>query len=239
MSAREYHQEAQEEELAEFQDPLNRGGGGGGGKEDDEEEEILSLCDLPIYGDEAAEYRERDDSSLRKSQGSYSSSCCSSSSSSSSDGEFFEFSSPRRAKEPENIMFCGKLIPYNKGLSSGPRKGQALNGVGAPLDKYIKSARKVTGDKLSSSSRWHLLLFGSAKFPGHVEMRDLKKRQNKTRRFNPAPCEPKTYSWVGGEAVKGDLVKGKRWWALLSATGCMNQTANSMVKTSINCAPKI
>ncbi|OWM70161.1 hypothetical protein CDL15_Pgr026011 [Punica granatum] len=208
-------------EVAEFQDPY-----------DGEEEETLSLCDLPTYGDEAAEYWESHDNSSRESQSS------SSSSFSSDEDDYFEFSSPREALQPDNIIFCGKLIPYKKDQSWTPGKARAVNGASAPLEKYAKSARKVSGVK--PSSKWYLLAFGLARFPGHMEMRDIKKRQSKRMRSsNPISCGSKMNGSVRGEIVKGDQVKGKGLWALLRAIRCTSQSANSMVKASFGCLPKI
>ncbi|XP_073127868.1 uncharacterized protein [Henckelia pumila] len=70
----------------------------------EEEEETLSLCDLPLYSDEDLSSQE-------------------STSFSSSEDDFFEFfsqeyfnpSPPSPAGVPrENIIFCGKLIPYKQ-----------------------------------------------------------------------------------------------------------------------------
>lgn len=217
----EFNQEAREKEFAEFNDPYSVGGEAG------EDDETLSFCDLPIYGDEAASCREDGDSSSF------------SSSSFSSTEDFFEFSSPLKATVPENIMFCGKLIPCKKDPSSDHEKAQTFNGVGVPVERHVKSARKVSGAKPSLSSRWYLLVFGLAKFPGHMEMRDIKKRQNTRKSSSPASYESDKCGGIRGEIVKGDQVKGKGIWALLRAIGGSSQRANSMVKASLGCVPKI
>lgn len=219
------------EEYAEFKDPYCAAGGGG----EEDEEETLSFCDLPIYGDEAEKYWENYDSSSESSFSSFSSS-------SSSSDDFFEFSSPLKATEPETIMFCGKIIPYKKDPSLDQKKAQTFGTVGLPVEKnVVKAARKVRGSKLSLSSRWYLLVFGPLKFPGHMEMRDIKRRQNtRSSSSSPASCVSEKYDGVGGEIIKGDhQVKSKGIWALLRAIGCTSQSANSMVKASLGCVPKI
>ncbi|PIM98389.1 hypothetical protein CDL12_29129 [Handroanthus impetiginosus] len=76
----------------------------------DEADEALSLCDLPLNSDHGAEeYRGEDFST--ESQGS--------SSMSSSEQDYFEFfsqelNSSTSSFPPENIIFCGKLIPYKQ-----------------------------------------------------------------------------------------------------------------------------
>ncbi|KAK4743132.1 hypothetical protein SAY87_001133 [Trapa incisa] len=228
----EFKQEAHEREFAEFKDLCCVGGGGEAGED---EEETLSFCDLPIYGDEAAKYWD----GYEKSEGSFSSLSSSSSSSSLSE-DFFRFSSPRKALEPDNIIFCGKLIPYKKDPPSNHEKARTFNGVSAPVEKYVKSAGKVSRAKPPSlSSRWYLLVFGLAKFPGKVEMRDMKKRQNMRKGSSMAPYGSNKCSGAGREIIKGDQIKGKGIWALLRVIGCSGQSANSMVKASLGCVPNI
>ncbi|KAG8380486.1 hypothetical protein BUALT_Bualt06G0020400 [Buddleja alternifolia] len=69
----------------------------------DESEETLSFCDLPLYSDNS----ERGEDLSIESQGS--------SSISSSEQDYFEFSQELNpTSQPENIIFCGKLIPYKQ-----------------------------------------------------------------------------------------------------------------------------
>lgn len=77
----------------------------------DELDDTLSLCDLPLYGDQSVEEWEEDLSG--GSQGS------TSLSSSSDEHDYFEFFSHELLPStacfpPENIIFCGKIIPYKK-----------------------------------------------------------------------------------------------------------------------------
>lgn len=77
----------------------------------DELDDTLSLCDLPLYGDQSVEEWEED-----LSAGSHGSTSISSSS---DDHDYFEFFSHELVPStacfpPENIIFCGKIIPYKK-----------------------------------------------------------------------------------------------------------------------------
>ncbi|PIM98392.1 hypothetical protein CDL12_29132 [Handroanthus impetiginosus] len=76
----------------------------------DEADEALSLCDLPLDSDHGVEEYWGEDLST-ESQGS--------SSMSSSEQDYFEFFSQElnlstSSFPPENIIFCGKLIPYKQ-----------------------------------------------------------------------------------------------------------------------------
>ncbi|KAI3458982.1 hypothetical protein Pfo_015645 [Paulownia fortunei] len=75
----------------------------------DEADEALSLCDLPLYNDHSVDEWEED--LTVEPQGS--------TSMSSSEQDYFEFfsqelSSSTTGFPPENIIFCGKLIPYKQ-----------------------------------------------------------------------------------------------------------------------------
>ncbi|PIM98391.1 hypothetical protein CDL12_29131 [Handroanthus impetiginosus] len=76
----------------------------------DEADEALSLCDLPLNSDHGIEEYWGEDLSI-ESQGS--------SSMSSAEQDYFEFfsqelNSSTSSFPPENIIFCGKLIPYKQ-----------------------------------------------------------------------------------------------------------------------------
>ncbi|XP_059669169.1 uncharacterized protein LOC132314310 [Cornus florida] len=84
----------------------------------DEAEETLSLCDLPIYRDAS-----ESENFFKEYQ----------SSSWSSDQDYFEFfseewSTPTTTYPPDNnIIFCGKLIPYKQPVSIDTHKLESTN----------------------------------------------------------------------------------------------------------------
>ncbi|KAL8051783.1 hypothetical protein ABFX02_06G171200 [Erythranthe guttata] len=114
-----------------------------------DEEETLSLCDLPLYSnsitDQTSEWEQF--------------SASTSISSSSQDDDYFEFSSqeftPSAAADfpPENIIFCGKLIPYKQPHNNNnqPMIQKANNNSNSP-DLLIIESRKNRIEMWKNSS---------------------------------------------------------------------------------------
>ncbi|KAL9165403.1 hypothetical protein ABFS82_06G168800 [Erythranthe guttata] len=116
-----------------------------------DEEETLSLCDLPLYSnsitDQTSEWEQ------------FSASTSTSISSSSQDDDYFEFSSqeftPSAAADfpPENIIFCGKLIPYKQPHNNNqPILIQKANNNSNSPDLLIIESRKNRIEMWKNSS---------------------------------------------------------------------------------------
>lgn len=204
---------------------------------DEEDDETLSLCDLPIYG-ESADYSKEDQSS-----------------SSSSDGfEFFSEEWSSTSFPADNILFCGKLIPYKEHkVSNNPHKleinkqPKCINEVSSSLshapsfNSVLKKCvdnigkcekkndvldRRITILKSPTKSRWFLFLFGSTRVSTEMEIREIRKRQNK--KILPL------------RSSGGGRIRGKGWWKLIRALGCSSHHhADAMIKASYGCAPLV
>ncbi|KAK7379787.1 hypothetical protein VNO78_34307 [Psophocarpus tetragonolobus] len=163
-----------------------------------EEEETLSLCDLPIYSGSVSGRWGGDDWSKEdgKSFG--------------DDDNLFEFFSEEFSTSSnataENIIFCGKLIPFKdippRVESSNDQKGSVIlpwkpvKKAKPTLKKEEKLERKgcksfscdyTSNGKVSllrctTKSRWFLFMFGMSKLPStEMELRDIRNRQSRRR----------------------------------------------------------
>ncbi|XP_047176410.1 uncharacterized protein LOC124843650 [Vigna umbellata] len=235
MAVKEFHsdQEAGNEESTLLQvDPY------------EEEEETLSLCDLPIYSA----------SSSDKWRGDFSKEDEKSFGDEGDDEnnmfEFFseEFNSSSNIAAAENIIFCGKLIPFkdipprvdecNSTARMSVQKGIAKRGSkgSKSFSCDYTSTGKVSLVRCTTKSRWFLFMFGMSKLSGTTEMelRDIRNRQS---RRGPATMFPAT------EDGEEDSVKGKKrsckgmWKILKSITmvlGCRSsKLANDVVKAAL------
>ncbi|XP_059627167.1 uncharacterized protein LOC132269960 [Cornus florida] len=203
----------------------------------DEAEERLSFCDLPMYSD-AADW----ENLYAQDQTSYSS----------SEQDNFEFFSDEwntaTTYPPRNIIFCGKLIPYKESVSTGKshelknskqqkqeKRGLfCWNSSSFAKPKTSKSGKsdnkcgfKVQKVKLVTSpskSRWYLFMFGLARFPTKMELKDMKRRRNRQ-------AGPTLFRSDGGGHKSG----GKGWWGLVRALGCGSggQYTDAVVKASL------
>ncbi|XP_027937803.1 uncharacterized protein LOC114192313 [Vigna unguiculata] len=235
MAVKEFHsdQEAGNEETTLLQvDPF------------EEEEETLSLCDLPIYSASSSDKWRGDFSKEdEKSFG--------------DDGdddednlfEFFseEFNSSSNIAAAENIIFCGKLIPFkdinppqvdecnSTARSRNVQKGIQKRGSKSFSCDYT-STGKVSLVRCTTKSRWFLFMFGMSKLSGTTEMelRDIRNRQS---RRGPATMFPAAED--GGEdAVKGKKRSCKGMWKILKSItmvlGCRSsKLANDVVKAAL------
>lgn len=165
---------------------------------DDQLEETLSLCDLPLYSDQSADWDQ--DLSLASQE------------------DYFEFFShelnPSSAPPPENIIFCGKLIPYKETdiattceleINKRKRYWQLFRWkvpgrqeeLSRGTTKKIKLGNKMPMFTASSSgkSKWYLLMFGISRFSPVVELRDIKSRQRSRRHQCPPSSPPQARGW--------------------------------------------
>ncbi|PHU08950.1 hypothetical protein BC332_20810 [Capsicum chinense] len=167
----------------------------------EEEEDSLSLSDLILTNDD------NDSEEWENKYYDCKSTTCSSSSS--SDEDVFEFiSNKNNAVLPENILFCGKLIPC--GNSTLPKRPEKRS--------------------FSSSSRKWLRYC-----PTHeMELKDLKNRQNR-KVASSAPSSKVgagigDYKYGKGKGILWSLIK-----ALSCTSGGASYHAQSVVKASIDC----
>ncbi|KAL7109433.1 hypothetical protein ACP275_06G174900 [Erythranthe tilingii] len=118
-----------------------------------DEEETLSLCDLPLYSNSSTDQSSEWEHVSALDSGSISS----------QDDDYFEFSSqeftPSAAADfpPENIIFCGKLIPYkqphNNNNNNQPMIQKANNSSNSPDLLIIESKQnRIEMWKNSSTS---------------------------------------------------------------------------------------
>ncbi|OIT38345.1 hypothetical protein A4A49_15464 [Nicotiana attenuata] len=195
--------------------------------EEEEEEDTLSLSDFSIYNDnDSEEWEKYYDSNSNSSS-------TSTSSSFSVDEDLFEFNTEEWNKNnafahnpPENILFCGKLIPYR----INPMLENTKN-------KEAKTKRGSILPRGKSSSRWYIFLFG---FPTHeMELKDLKNRQS--RKVNIASSSPSSAllcPFKNGDDQKNRGKGKKGMWGLIKALSCSGSAtyeAQSVVKASIGC----
>ncbi|KAK7277306.1 hypothetical protein RIF29_18457 [Crotalaria pallida] len=170
-----------------------------------EEEETLSLCDLPTYSSDSAQW----DDYLSKEGGK---------SLDDDDDNFFEFFSEDFTKSThetasKNIIFCGKLIPFKepqqqqplcnklekaKSMSSTSVKTSSCDAKGSKRNNLCDyaSMKKVSLMRSSTKSRWHLFMFGMPRVSTGMELSDIKSRQS---RRGPAAMIPAPEH--GGEVV--------------------------------------
>ncbi|KAL8533103.1 hypothetical protein ACS0TY_009380 [Phlomoides rotata] len=180
-------------------------------QESDELEETLSLCDLPLYSDQSADF----DQDFSSSQQDY-------------NFEFFSqelnpSSTITDAAAPENIIFCGKLIPYKQPPQTNI-KIQTINKrksywpffrwnvpeaskKGTTEKMYNTNKRGKGQDKVcvftnspSGKGKWYFLMFGISRFSPVVELRDIKNRQ-RSRRRKAAPPLP-VFGWGLWELIR-------------------------------------
>ncbi|KAK1275428.1 hypothetical protein QJS04_geneDACA003999 [Acorus gramineus] len=142
------------------------------------------------------------------------------------DGDtMFEFYKDFNSSEmcaAEDIFFCGKLLPLrpnqaNEEQTRRPkpthrRKLESFdefNG-GTTIREYLKGSSESRRLQRTTSQRpkpkWYVIVFGSVKVPGEMEMSDIRSRQ---MRRKPVPPPLKTASVNRGSA-----------WRLLQSLSC-------------------
>jgi len=208
----------------------------------EEEEETLSLCDLPIYSGSmrdtwSADFSKEDEKRFGDDD---------------DDDNLFEFFSEEfttssNSAAAENIIFCGKLIPFKdfpprvdecnsttrKNVQKGIQKRGSKGSKSFACD--YTSMGKVSLVRCTTKSRWFLFMFGMSKLSSTTEM-ELKDIRNRQSRRGPAAMFP------AAEDGEVDAVKGKKrsckgmWKILKSITmvlGCRSsRLANDVVKAA-------
>ncbi|KAG6391470.1 hypothetical protein SASPL_149225 [Salvia splendens] len=227
----------------------------------DELYETLSLCDLPLYGDQSVEEWEKDLSA--DSQGS-------TSMSSDDHDNYFEFFShelthPTPCFPPENIIFCDKIIAYKQQPNASDalptkevdikqptgvkkKRGWSLFGWRLGSKKKHNSSKQGKGfdfplhkmpiltSSQSAKARWFLFLSGISRFSSKMELKDTKNRQS--RRHSPSPQPSPTWRFQNhDEKVAGDTGRGSSGlWAMVRVLSCEGSNdPNSLVVGSISC----
>ncbi|KAL2549571.1 uncharacterized protein Fot_11101 [Forsythia ovata] len=208
---------------------------------DDDAEDTLSLCDLPMYSDTCAECETQSSSSLSSSEQDH--------------FEFFsgEFDPPITNISPQNIIFCGKLIPYkqpvpvkesNLDVESNQNRGGAgcsrdicsKNGtknscVNKNVNKfhvkrdagYEFGVQKMSILTSSEKAKWYTFLFGITRFSTEIELRDMKNRQSRRRRHT-RPSSPIFINYTScDDKVSVAKNKGMGLWGFIKALSCIPQ----------------
>lgn len=230
-----------------------------------EEEETLSLCDLPIYSSDNSSNSAQWGAELSKEDGKNSDS----NNKDDDFDDFFEFFSeefttttPSTLSTADELIFCGKLIPFKdhhhqqhvpqrtlKNSNSGRRSNSQKGSVGPlflpnsvsskPSSKAVmsdgnNSMGKVKLVRSTTKARWFLFMFGMSKLSTtEMQLRDMRNRQS---RRAPASMFPAPEE---GKEVKN---KGRRsfkgMWKMLTSIslvlGCHSsrKLANDVVKAA-------
>ncbi|XP_042016477.1 uncharacterized protein LOC121764534 [Salvia splendens] len=189
-------------------------------EEELEETETLSLCDLPLYSDQSNDWDQH-----------------STTTTASSDQDYFEFFSQELSPSassaaflpPQNIIFCGKLIPYKHLATPSPNRANdkkqiTTNNQTSP-NKTSRWRWRLTGAKCTTAAmqrraynsgkqvkvKWYFFLFGVSRFSPVVELSDIRKRQSRRRSSPPPPSSPVMFGFRGGDDGE---VMGDRGWGL-------------------------
>ncbi|KAK1421248.1 hypothetical protein QVD17_23437 [Tagetes erecta] len=203
-------------------------------------EDTISLSDLQLEDDNIV-YPEE----VSKSNQSSSSSPASSTTSSSSlfEQDFLGFFSeewshdPSYNTSPENIIFCGRIIPSKPSISHVRKPADTSSQTSALFRSTSDSFRfmktsasrqntprsnslpnRLLPSSLSSSSsksKWQVFVFGfgSGKFPSTMDMSDIKSRQ--LRRHSTVKVDD-----VSKEEGFGRKSGKMGWWRLIDVLGC-------------------
>ncbi|XP_052198357.1 uncharacterized protein LOC127805647 [Diospyros lotus] len=240
-------------------------------QDEEEAEEAISLCDFPITNDQTqfdgvSKYQERR--------------------STSEPSDFFEFFNNLTSEmsHAEDIIFCGKLVPFkeqplsnhthkttnardHKLASFQSRRSESMSELkssqsNSAKTRVMRASRSMDYQKLhrnlSSNStaseihrnsslkscgsydgsghkvwkpRWYDLMFGLAKFPPEMELKDMKSRQV---RRTPTAMFPPLYD--GGRFPVNRSTRKGSSWGLLRVLSCKDH-ASVAVTASFGCMP--
>eukprot|EP00256_Glycine_max_P068473 XP_025983068.1 uncharacterized protein LOC100777782 isoform X2 [Glycine max] len=182
-------------------------------EEEEEREEALSLCDLPLNRNSRTP--SLDDMSFKK--------ILRPSSLPDHAGEIFNGFSSSSSSDmcpADDIIFCGKLVPFKaeqplKNLiaaeeEKSPARRRRSESV-VPPEAAVKKATKP---------RWYSLMFGTMKIPPEMELSDMKNRQV---RRNPSSTMFLTADSGGKMAVNRS--HGKVSWRILKALSCKDHSS--------------
>ncbi|KAH1139383.1 hypothetical protein GLYMA_10G213000v4 [Glycine max] len=216
-----------------------------------EEEETLSLSDLPIYSGASISARWGGDFSKEDGKNFVDD----------DDDNLFEFfseeftASSTNYATAENIIFCGKLIPFKdinpprgdqsninvqKGITKRSSKGSKSSFAASD---YSSSVGKVSLVRSPTKSRWFLFMFGMSKLSitTEMELKDIRNRQSRRRRGPTAtmmiPAAPENgKEEVAAVKEKRSSCKGmwKMFRSISMVLGChsSNKIANDVVKAA-------
>ncbi|XP_024927466.2 uncharacterized protein LOC107413646 [Ziziphus jujuba] len=133
--------------------------------------------------------------------------------------------------KPKKVLKNSKTLPLPNNKSSNKNFVYKTS-------KSDLSLGKVSVLSSPAKSRWHLFMFGIARLPTEMELRDIKTRQS---RRSPSATMFSSFEESRGdhheETVKEKVVRGKRrgkgLWALIRALGCTSSLyTNAVVKGS-------
>ncbi|XP_047942882.1 uncharacterized protein LOC125189669 [Salvia hispanica] len=191
-------------------------------EEELEETETLSLCDLPLYSDQSHDWDDQHSSTTTTS----------------SDQDYFEFFSQELVSSaaflpPQNIIFCGKLIPYKHLPTPNDKNQITLNTTQTGPNKTSRWRWRLSGTTKCTTAamqrraynsgkqvkvKWYFFLFGVSRFSPVVELSDIRSRQSRRRTSPPPPpSSPVMFGFDDGE-VMGD--RGWGLWGLIRALSC-------------------
>ncbi|KAM7499172.1 hypothetical protein LguiA_023586 [Lonicera macranthoides] len=180
----------------------------------EETEDALSFCDLPIYSNPedwesfSKEYpSDQEDDSFEFFSEEFS-------------GSISSTASSRTSIQPDNIMFCGKLIPY--------KHQEPISN-----NKCKSNTKKVSA---SNSRRWYLFMFGLGSFPVEMELSDMRRRQSRR-----VPAAVVRSEGSGCDEVGVCRRRGKGLWRMIRLyLGCgSGRQADAVVKASYWCMPRV
>ncbi|KAL1295281.1 hypothetical protein HN51_056170 [Arachis hypogaea] len=176
-------------------------------EDQEDDDEALSLCDLPLYSNDSSSSSSSVGSMVRDDYFDLSRS----KEEEDDDDDFFEFFSEEfittstKTNISDNIIFCGKLIPYKeadgknnihrqKGTLVHPwknyndninsKKGQKVKkGEKSNFTCEHPSIGKVSLMRSTTKSRWLFFMFGMSRLPSNngMELSDIRSRQSRSR----------------------------------------------------------
>lgn len=172
---------------------------------DDEEEETLSFYEFSIINEES------NDSSFNSSDYQQ------------EEDDYFEFFSEelkmsRINHQPENIIFCGKIIPR--------RQPTECDEIKSPNKNVVKEKKK---QRRRGFYRWYLYLFGILRIGSEMELRDIKNRQSRRR-----PSFPSIRLERSGDVDNHQKRESTGAWGLVRALSCSGNRrhqVNAVVQT--------
>ncbi|GFS30392.1 hypothetical protein Acr_00g0011660 [Actinidia rufa] len=189
--------------------------------QEEAEEEALSLCDFPITT--LTDDHQTDDDLII-------------SSSSEPSDHFFEFfnhlSTSSEMSHAEDIIFCGKLVPFQHQSISKKTliPADTIREVEQTIRVHVRNSSEIhRNSSLRRKPRWYVLLFGNLKFPPEMELRDIKSRQVRRNMATMFPASD------GGGRIP---VNRKSSWGLLSVLSCKGN-ASVAVTASFSCMPQV
>ncbi|KAG6414421.1 hypothetical protein SASPL_127143 [Salvia splendens] len=115
----------------------------------------------------------------------------------------FEFSndlSSHSLSHAEDIIHCGKLMPYKQQLSLPSPRHRKSNSYGNTRSSRSLDRKNLRRDEKSAGwkPRWYDLTFGSAKFPPEMDLRDMKIRQIRRSPGGDGTPENRRSAWGWG-----------------------------------------